>query len=859
MVPQRSNRKDMKHNYRIKTTKKKFTDTSESPCTDSNLTVDCSGLGLDYINSTWFPYDTEGILFNDNGLNTLLNSTFSHLIHLKHLDVSDNYISTIDLLAFEGLINLKYLYLSSNKISFDKISVDIFNPLKSLEYLAIWYLQDQYCDAPSAMFRPLTQLRGLSISTVSHTLYFGPEFLNLTQLSVLKLTGSTRDITNTSFENIKHLSDIVLVDMKSINYIDVNALIHFKNLTSIVLWRVFYEVKNVLPMLWPFRGRNMTEIFARLVTTQKSIPNPWKSGFLSNKDLHFLTDICVEYVTMSYCNIYYITADALGNTTIWNRCLRYVVVSENPLVGSYMALYSLSILQNIETVVVNKALLSCETVSDFSRLEIKDKYFFENMSQKDSEKRFTIEDPVLKFIRLSRDTHMLPSKTVYVLNGTVYIHVSESLASWDSQQLLAEASFEQDITFKGANNFKYIDMSDCGIHTFTGNIKGLSSLQTVILSGNNLNYLSESFLDGFLGLENVYASKCNIDKDFFAMKSDRIFQKTRSLKTLDLSKNYLNTLSPGTFLTNSEIIYLRLSDNLFNDIPFKLALTPNLVELDLSNNAITTLTSEITNLLDWLYSKNGQMKLKLNGNILSCGCRDLTFLHWLNQTLIQLDNNRNYTCMNKDGERTNTLTFSDLESLWRQCWGELFFYIALITLCLYVIGVVLLFLILKNKNFLVSYFLQLLGNFKLHIRSDYKTDVYIGYSDEDYRFPCLELREHLEQVLKLSTFIIDRDLLASIDKASGIVNAMNSCWRVLLVCSERFLKSEDWSMFTMRTAVLSQSPANPARIVIIVHKSCLSLISTELLSAVNDENILVVSEWKINYILSEKLRTRLID
>ncbi|KAK0048337.1 toll-like receptor 8 [Biomphalaria pfeifferi] len=849
----------MELNYRIKTTKKKFTVTSESPCTDYNLTVDCSGLGLNYINSTWFPNNTKKILFNDNDLNTLSNSTFSHLFHLKHLDVSDNYILTIDLLAFEGLINLKYLYLSSNKIRFDTISVDIFNPLKSLEYLDISYLQDQYCDAPSAMFRPLTQLRVLSISTVDHTLYFGPEFLNLTQLSVLKLTGSTRIITNNSFENIKHLSDIVLVDMNSINYIDANALIHFKNLTSIVLWRVFYEVKNVLPMLWPFKGKNMTEIFVRLVTTQKSIPNPWKSGFFSNKDVHYLTDICVEYVTLSYSNIYYITADAIGNNIIWNRCLRYFVLSENPLIGSYMALYSLSILQNIETVVVNKALRSCGTISEFSRLGIKDKYFFENMSQKDNEKRLTIEDPVLKFNSLSRATHMLPSKTVYVLNGTVYIHVSESLATWDSQQLMPEASFEQDITFKGANNLKYIDISDSGIHTFTGKIKGLSSLQTVILSGNNLNYLSESFLDGFLGLENVYASKCNIDKDFFAMKSDRILQKTRSLKTLDLSKNYLNTLSPGTFLTNSEIIYLRLSDNLFNDIPFKLTLTPNLVELDLSKNAITTLSSENTNLLDWLYSKNGQMKLKLTGNILSCGCRDLTFLHWLHQTLIQLDNNRNYTCMNKDGERTNTLAFSDLESLWRQCWGEFFFYIALITLCLCVIGVVLLFLILKNKNFLVSYFLQILGNFKLHVRSDYKTDVYIGYSDEDYRFPCLELREHLEQVLKLSTFIIDRDLLASIDKASGIVNAMNSCWRILLVCSESFFKNEDWSMFTMRTAVLSQSPANPTRIVIIVHRSCLSFIPTELLSAVNDENVLVVSEWKINYILSENLRTRLMD
>ncbi|KAI8779917.1 toll receptor 4, partial [Biomphalaria glabrata] len=68
---------------------------------------------------------------------------------------------------------------------------------------------------------------------------------------------------------------------------------------------------------------------------------------------------------------------------------------------------------------------------------------------------------------------------------------------------------------------------------------------------------------------------------------------------------------------------------------------------------------------------------------------------------------------------------------------------------------------------------------------------------EDYQFPCIELREYLERNLKLSTFIIDRDLLASLDKASGIVDAINSCWRVLLVCSKSFLEDEDWSMFTM--------------------------------------------------------------
>ncbi|KAK6964223.1 TLR cluster1 member 27 [Biomphalaria glabrata] len=849
-------------NYRSKSTKKKVHLNSDDVCTRFSLTVDCSGLKLDHINSSWFPNTTEVILFKQNLLNKLPNSTFSHLIHLKHLDVTHNNILLIEPLAFEGLINLKYLRLGSNKISFEKVSVDIFKPLESLLHLDLWFLKDQRCDVPSAMLQPLTHLQSLTISIVSFSLYLGPEFLNFKHLELLKISGSSRMITNKSFENVGGLRELVVREMMFINFVDINALVHFRNLTSITLIGISFDLKNALPILWPFKGRYMKEIYALLVTTQKSIPNPWKNGLLTKNDLIYVTDICVETVSMIRCGIYYVTQDALSNVATWNSCLRNIVISRNPLIGSYFALYPVSLLQNIETVVVNKAQRSCEQFSDFPRLGLNRNEFIEqtvhNNRTLDGKALLKSNDFLDETNSITKDIDMLQKKTFYILNGTIYIHVSKSLLSWDSKQLFPEGSLDVDITIQGANNLQYIDVSDSGYHTFSGKLQGLTSLRTAIVSGNNLKVFSESFLDGFLGLENLALSKCQLDKDFVAMKSNRIFQNTRQLKELDISENSLNALSPGTFSTNSDLRYIIISGNQFKDIPFDFKYTPNLKNLDISNNAITTLTTENTRAIDLLNSRNGGFQLMLNGNILSCGCNDLSFLKWLNSTLVRLDNNRNYTCMNKDGERTNTLAFSDLESLWRQCWGEFFFYIALITLCLYITGAVLIFLMLRNKNFLVSYFLQLLGHFKLHTRLDYKTDVYIGYSDEDYRFPCIELREHLERTLKLSTFVIDRDLLASLDKASGIVDAINLCWRILLVCSESFLKNEDWSMFTMRSAMYAQSPANPAKIVVMVHTSCLSLIPTELLSVVNDENILVVFEWKINYILGEKLRTRLL-
>ncbi|KAK6964183.1 TLR cluster1 member 21 [Biomphalaria glabrata] len=845
-----------------KSPKNIFDENSYSKCIDYQLTVNCANLQIKQINSSWFPTSTEVIFLNDNIISQLLNSTFKHLIHLIHLDISNNKISQIELHAFEGLISFKYLSLCDNEISFDTAVVDIFKPLTNLETLNLVQKPGtQKYDVPASMLQSMTRLRNLSITTVNYILYFVPEFRNLTNLEVLEITGSAQNITNISFENVKGLKELIFRDMNFISSMDDKAFVHLNQLTSLKMTFVVISLQKVLPLLWPFKGRNMSEIYFKGVTTTIRMPNPMVDGFLTKKDFKYLTEICLSSFSIIKCDIFYITTDAFINRTTMNRCLRHVEVSENPLIGSPLALLPLGLIENLATIFVGNALRICQLFPPFPRFTFNQNYFSEHLSTDHlsiyDERASEPDRTFTKSNDRIQQTQADMSKSFYMFNHTFYIHLPKGLQTGKLLRLIPHYILDNDVIFRGADNLQYVDITDSGFNTFIGHLQGLPSLKTLIMSGNNVSILAEYFFDQLFALESLSLSDCLLNRDFFAIKSDRVFENTTKLKELDLSSNSLNSLSDKTFVRNPELKYLGLSDNQFKNIPFNLKFTPNLTLLDLSQNIITTLTMETTTAVDFLNSRNGGFQLMLNGNILSCGCHDLSFLQWLNSTLVRLDNNRNYTCMNKDGERTNTLTFSDLESLWRQCWGEFFFYIALITLCLYVTGAVLIFLMLRNKNFLVSYFLQIFGNFKLHTRSDYKTDVYIGYSDEDYRFPCIELREHLERNLKLSTFIIDRDLLVSLDKASGIVNAINSCWRVLLVCSKSFLNDEDWSMFTMRSAMYAQSPANPARIVIMVHTSCLSLLPTELLSVVNDENILVVSEWKINYILSEKLRTRL--
>uniref|UniRef100_A0A2C9LIS6 TIR domain-containing protein n=1 Tax=Biomphalaria glabrata TaxID=6526 RepID=A0A2C9LIS6_BIOGL len=608
-----------------------------SECHVYNLTVDCSKLHLKEINSSWFSNNTEMILLNDNLLTRLVNSTFVHLSHLTHLDLSNNEILLIDLLAFDGLTSLKYLSLRHNSISFDAVSTNILKPLNNLQLLdLIQQPSAGITDVPVSLLQSLTRLRSLAINTFNSTLYFGPEFLNLTHLEVLEITGSTRNVTESSFKNVNGLKELIVRDMPLLKRMDDKVFVHLDKLTSLTLAYVSIDLQRVLALLWPFKGRSMSEIYLQGVTTTLYLPNLMKNGYITKKDLIYITDICLDTFTVIDCNIYYITADAFSNRTTWDRCLRNMYISRNPFIGSSFVFFPLVLLQNLTKLTVSEGIRTCQTFSPFPRLSFME-YFFQDISIHN-----------LSFDGQTKFKNNLANQELSILNGTFYLYVSKSLIIWNLKRLVPGLSLQLDVTFCGADNLQYIDISDSGFHTFTGHIRGLSSVKTAIISGNDISILSEYFLDGIYGLENLAVSKCQLDRNFIALKSARILQNITKLKVLDISNNSLNGLSKGTFSRNSELLYLSLSGNQFKDIPF-----------------------------------------------------------------------------------------------------------------------------------------------------DYKTDVYIGYSDEDYRFPCVELREHLERNLKLSTFIIDRDLLASLDKASGIVDAINSCWRVLLVCSKSFLMDEDWSMFTL--------------------------------------------------------------
>ncbi|XP_059149090.1 toll-like receptor 4 [Physella acuta] len=361
------------------------------------------------------------------------------------------------------------------------------------------------------------------------------------------------------------------------------------------------------------------------------------------------------------------------------------------------------------------------------------------------------------------------------------------------------------------------------------------------------------------GLETLDLSRNQIPNDLMSNFGDRLFQNLTNLHQLELSFNSFKSMSSKTFLYNRNLRELFLAGNRFRQFPFNLQYTPNLRVLDLRFNDLITLTADVRYSLDKLATDNKGFNLYLEGNVLSCGCHDIQFLLWMKLTIVNMDLDRNYSCIDTDGVSRHTESITDLGAYWRKCTGESFLWFSIIMFCLMFIGFLLCFFVTKYKTYIISGLLNLFSETFLKKPSNYEIGVFIGYADRDYQFACHDLRQFIEDTLGLTTFIRDRDLSPSTDLASATVQAIDRSWRVLLVVNETFLSRERWFLFMCRAATSALTSANPKRIVVLVEDQLRHRLPAELSRVVLEENIVVTRGNFLDYDLKEKLRTRLVE
>ncbi|XP_059154837.1 toll-like receptor 4 [Physella acuta] len=757
----------------------------QSPCfvlnTDEDVTVNCQGRSLTRVDMSWFPENTTVILL-DNNLLTAVPKIFETLHRLRRLSLSGNQISDIQDNMFLGLGQLEYLNLDDNPLNVANLSKETLAPLKSLIELSICIDGDFEPFAyPNETYSRLLKLQVLTISAFGEELYFGEEFgstTNVHQLTIIQ--GNVQRITKNSFKNVNRIRTLEINNLSFLNGVENSTFESLKHVNQLTLKVLRLELKELLPTFKAFVGKKMDSItMMRIRVVMNDRYNTILTGdaILTQESLRYLTQICVAHFALTDSNVYVIKHNAFASET-WNKCLKSLDLSKNLIAGTKFAYFQIWNLKHLETLIMEYSTPFYTGSNSVIRQKGRESCNIDKNSWVKQSNSYVNEH------RLISNTKLQPRVS------EIFFYTSSSLQLMDFAKLVS-LSFDINLTFVGAENLCYVDLSYSRGRRYTCPIRGLNNVKTFILTGNNIIDICGDFFDTMPSIETLDLSRNQLQNGNMFALDGRLFQKLFNLKQLELSFNHISALSSNIFHTNKKLEELYLAWNRFSKMPLNLKNTPSLRVLDLRFNALITLPKESRDEMDTLARNNGGFSLYLEGNVLSCGCQNIQFLQWIKLTSVSLDMWRNFTCIDNDGVSTNTGAYTNLEAYWRQCWGNFFLSFSVILFCLLVIGFVLCYFIIMFKTYIMSGLMNLFNVTKLKSPSSYEIGVFIGYADRDYQFACHDLREFIEVTLGLQTYIRDRDLSPNANISSGIMNAIDDSWRILLVVNETFLNSDD--------------------------------------------------------------------
>ncbi|KAH9510149.1 hypothetical protein Btru_043588 [Bulinus truncatus] len=809
-----------------------------SQFTAQELTINCSWRGLNTVNNSWFPTGSKVILLFHNSIKVIENTTFQGLSQLRVLDLTSNRISSIGSYAFIDLIKLESLYLEDNDLSLFNLSATVFCPLVNLLDLRLRYQHfsaQQLCIItkqnkdenspiyyPSNMFGCLYNLVNLTIDTLGGNLYFDEQFNDLTKLTHLGINCDVDFITNTTFANVPHVRYLSFTNSLLIRSFYDMAIAPLTELDYLSYAYVSTGLHSALSVLRPLANKNVTTIKLTEVIKNyydQSLSMLEGDVILTKNATRFLISVCVANVVLTSNSIVVIENGALNSST-WNRCLKSLDLRGNSIMGSKQSLLSLLMLTNLVSILIDNRITVIENdfVTNYTSTDI----FHYNSSEVELFSHGAIRGRQSNRYSFRLQASMseyedVQSFTIEVSQSLTFIYIS----------IFETFDFSQNIVFKNAFNVQTIDFSSNNAYSFLGNLTGLIGLKKLLLSSNNFTAVSYLFFDNFPDLEELSLSQF---------------------------------LSQGTFASNRNLAFLNLEGNRFTSIPFDLRRSPMLIYLNIRANNLAYLDKKSTDLLDESVKRNGQFSLFLYKNILSCSCSTFPFLKWIHETRVTLDKNGNYTCLDNNFELFCTKCIIDLGDLWRQCTGETFLKASIIIFCLTSATIVLVYIRLSMQRFFISTLYGLVYGFRLNTITDYGHAVSIvvpeSLANEDRLFIDQALTPYLSKDLGLSTFNLNKDNNVG-EAILSSMEAITSSWRVLIFLGKGF-EHDALLQFIVSSAIAAQTPANPGQLIMLMHEPhCQGLPEAWVNGAIPEDNVIMLSQMKLNYKLRQTLRTRL--
>ncbi|CAC5388795.1 unnamed protein product [Mytilus coruscus] len=776
---------------------------------ETDITCDCSLKNLRRIPIRNIPKETTILNLSGNSLTLIPNNSFDGLVKVHTLYLRSSKITLFEVGAFSGLDSLKYIDLTSNFLEKESLPPGLFRPVSKLQYLNIvsnlFHISKEY---PDSVLRDLTNLETLSMSGINGAV-FGNGFKYLTRLNSLNLDPcSINELQNDTFTSFKGLPILNLYLNCRLKKVQPGTLAPFQSIRSLtIIESIFIRISDLLVVLSSLKDRNMS-----LIDFSSNYRSRTGADIISRDAFSYLGDVCVEEVILSRNQICIIQGGSISMMK-YKNCLKRFDVSRNNIYGDTQTafeIFKLSVLKDID---ISKQ--EPTALGPYSG----------NKSE-----GYNSDD---------------------LMNSISYtIVLPPSLERIYASGLSIRSTPLANVNFKFGSHIVYVDVNWTPFSNCDGILTGLDNLQFFGMSGFNCKILNPKLISSFKNLQELQSRNANLNIGLQHDASGIFLKGLEKLRTIDFSGNGLENLNPKLLRSQyNSLNSVDLSNNNFDDFPFTITEFKNLSCINLENNKIIGLDEKIMKDLDELDSRiEGNLKIRLDHNLLQCNCKSLDFIKWLFKTKIQLDNGGNYSCGYIDGsKKTTAYALQNIDELTKQCVSKFWLIASVCLTLLLIIIIIISSIVFKYRITLQYWYLVIRRKYRMYSKldeqSDYKYSAFVAYHNDNYKWVCGPLTTFLESEKKLSLCLHDRDFALGSLIVDNIFDAISQSKKVILIVGKSFLKST-WCEYELDMARMRMFRENKdILIVILVEKILPEDMPKSLLRIWNNVTCLEADEY----------------
>ena len=680
---------------------------------------------------------------------------------------------------------LIFLDLSENNLTVE--SFPTLLELPSLQELAIH--NNTYYGYPEVFIAYMTSLQNLTID-LFNKFTFGDGFLPLEKLQRLDFylrNGHNFHLGNDSFLGLRN-TNITSLEMDfrgHVTDIDIDVFSPFQNLKELSLnVRPQCDIRRALRALYGLQGKEMEYLYM-----SGNFFSFAEVTILTEKDIQYLSTMCVKRVDLSNCDIAKIP-DTISKSR-FAECVEYLSLGKNIFLQS-------NLFPVFEMLLYGKITYFDMYLDPFPVPKHSDVI---SDSMHISNVLMAFNEIVMPFGNKAFELTVTLSESLRVFNTSGSLTIGKVT---ERSYLIAR------IVSKGLEvaDFSFVPLPFCQNNS---HFTFLTSIKILNLTKWRYAHLNATFLNSIPTLKTLTFQDADLSD---GLKNDPkgIFLKGLfNLTNLDLGKNKLTYLHENLLNDQaSSLINIYIQDNAFRHIPQTLRKVRGLELLDIRNNKLSLLSEYDIDALEVCR----EATIRISRNPFDCTCESLQMIKWLDGNKYRIEDFDDIYCIQGTKLKSITVNIRQFElKCLSKFWLE-FSASMCILLVLAIIGIAICY---RYRVFIEYMYIILLSHRqnKDHTSDSYEFDAFISYSNKDYEWAINTLYKRLTEEMNMKVSIHDKDFIPGRDIAYEILRCIDNSRKVIFVVTRSFLKS-DWTNYELEMARLHAFRSGRSGLIIIL-------------------------------------------